>query len=133
MVLHYEIDLFYDNLAAVCGCSKYIRLSNNPQCVIVSHYINDQLPKLNNLLPIAIKNLIGYIKDTHKNASICSIFYKLEGTSTKFHPKLTNVSPFVESMESSSDTKYNINASQNISTRRSTKLYELRENVQVHT
>ena len=54
------------------------------------------------------------------------VFDKLEVRSTKFEPKLTNLSPYVESTESSSEPKYDINTTQNTYTRRSKKSYELR-------
>jgi hypothetical protein len=57
----------------------------------------------------------------------------LEAKSIKFHPKLANLSPFVELTESSSEPKYDINTTQNISTRRSKTLYELREKMSKHT
>ena len=79
-------------------------------------------------------NPIGDIENVHMNSCICSFFYKLEERSTKFPPKFTNPSPSIESIESFSEPKYDINTTQNIYTRRSKKLYELRaKNVQVHT
>jgi hypothetical protein len=57
---------------------------------------------------------------------MCFFFEKLEARSTKFCLKLTNSSPSMDSMESSNEPKYDINTTQNISTRRSKKLYELR-------
>jgi hypothetical protein len=93
-----------------------------------------KLPKVDDLIPpTVVKNPIGDIEKTHRNTSICSFFEKLEARSTKFHPKLTNMSPSVESMESSSEPKYDINTTQNISTRRSKKLYELREKMSKYT
>ena len=103
-------------------------LNKNCQCVTLCHYINYHLPKVNGLLPpTVVKNTIGDIKKTYGNTSICSYFDKLEVISTKFHPKLTNPCPFFESTKSSSETKYDINTTQNICARRSKKLYELRK------
>ena len=94
--LNREFDLFHETLL-VCGCSKCKGLKKNPQCVTLSHYINEQLPKVDDLIPpTAIKNPIWDIEKTHRNTSICSAFDKLEARSTKFHPKLTNPSPSVE-------------------------------------
>ena len=50
-----------------------------------------------------------------------------------FHPKLANPSTLVESTKSSSDPKYDINTTQNICTRISKKLYELREKMSKYT
>jgi hypothetical protein len=103
-------------------------LKDNHVCVALSHYINDQLPKVDDLIPhTSAKNLIADIENTRRNTSKCSFFEKLESKSTKFLSKLTNMSPLVESTESSSEPKYDINTSKNISTRRSEELYELRE------
>jgi hypothetical protein len=133
MVLHRELDLFYDT-PVVCGCSKCKGLKKNPRCVTLSHYINDRLPKVDGLIPpTMVKNPIGDIEKTCRNTSICSFFENLEARSTKFHPKLTNSSPSVESTKSSSEPKYDINTTQNISTRRSKKLYELREKMSKYT
>jgi hypothetical protein len=87
----------------------------------------DQIPKLCGLIPpIAVKNPISDIEKIGRNTSICSFFQKLEAISTLFPPKLPNMSPSLQSMEISySDPKYDINISQNISTRRSKNLYEL--------
>ena len=51
-----------------------------------------------------------------------------------FRPKSNDPSPSIESTKSSySDPKYDINTTQNISTRRSKKLYELREKMSKYT
>ena len=50
-----------------------------------------------------------------------------------FHTKLTNPSPFVESTKSSSKPNYDINTTQNICTRRSKKLYDLRAKMSKYT
>ena len=108
-VLNHELYLFYDT-QIVCGCSKCKGLKKNPRCVTFSHYINDRLPKIDGLIPLTIvKNPIGDIEKTDRNTSIYSFLDKLEARSTKFHPKLTNLSPSVESTESSSDPKCDIN------------------------
>ena len=123
MVLHHEFNLFYDT-PVVCGYSKCKRLKENRWCATLSHYINDWIPKVDSLIPpTMVNNLIG---DIEKTCRICSFFENLEAKSTKFCPKLTNPSPFVQSTESSSEPKYDINSTQNISTRISKKLYELR-------
>jgi hypothetical protein len=68
------------------------------------------------------------------NTSICSFFENLEARPPMFHPKLANSSPSVDSIESSySEPKYDINTTQNITTRRSKKLYELREKISKYT
>jgi hypothetical protein len=72
------------------------------------------------------------IEKTHRNTSICSFFENFEAKSTKFHPKLAKPSPYVKSIERSSEPKYDINTTQNISTRKSKKLYELREKMSKH-
>jgi hypothetical protein len=69
-ILHRELDLFYDTLI-VCGCSKCKGLKKNPRHVTLSLYINDQLPKVDGLIPpITIKNPIGDIEKTHNNTFI---------------------------------------------------------------
>jgi hypothetical protein len=96
MVVHHELDLFYDT-PVVCGCSKCKVLKKNHVSVTLSHYINDRPPKVDGLIPpTVVKNLIGDIEKTRRNTSICSFFEKLEVKSTKFLPKLTNPSPFFE-------------------------------------
>jgi hypothetical protein len=51
-----------------------------------------------------------------------------------FHPKLANLSPSIDSMDISySEPMYDINTTQNITTRRSKKLYELREKISKYT
>ena len=119
MVLHYELDVFYDT-PVVCGHSKFKGLKKNPQCVTLSHYINDRLPKVGGLIPpTAVNNPIGDIEKTRRNTSICSFFENLEDISTMFHTKLSNQSSFVDSMKSSySDPTYDINTTQNITTGR---------------
>jgi len=88
MVLHRELDLFYDNLVAR-GYSNCKWLKVNPQRVTLTYYINDQLPKVDGLItPIAIKNPICVIERTRRNTPICSLFENLEAKSTMFHPKL---------------------------------------------
>jgi hypothetical protein len=58
------------------------------------------------------------------NTFICSFFEKLKARSTKFHHKLENSSPFVESKESYfSEPKYDINTTQNIYIGKSKKLF----------
>jgi hypothetical protein len=122
MVLHCDMDLFYD-IVLEFGCSKFKWLKKNPRCVMLSHYINGRLRKVDGLiLPTTVKNPIDDIEKTCRNTSICSFFYKLEAKSTNFHPKLTNPSPFVESTKSSSEPKYDINTTQNIYTRISKKV-----------
>ena len=112
MALHYELDLFYDT-PKIFGCSKCKGLKKNPRRVTLSRYINDRLPKFDDLIPpTAVKNPIGDIKKTHMNISLCSFFEKLEARSTKFHPKLTNLSPSVEPIKSSSEPKYDINTTE---------------------
>jgi hypothetical protein len=65
---------------------------------------------------------------------VCSFFEKLEVRSTPFPPKLANPSPSIESTESSySEPKYDINTTQNITTRRLKKLYELRAKISKYT
>jgi hypothetical protein len=97
MIHHYELDLFYDTLV-VCDYSKCRGLKVNSRSVILSHYVNDQLPKFHGLAPpISIKDLIGSIEKTHRNTSICSYFEKLEAKSIVFCLKSTKSSPFVES------------------------------------
>ena len=61
------------------------------------------------------------------------LFDKLEARSTKFHLQLTNPSPSVESTESSSEPKGDINTTQNIPTRRSKNLYELKAKMSKYT
>ena len=61
MTINHELDLFYDTLV-VCGCSKCKGLKKNTRCVTLSHYINDRLPKVGNIIPpIAVKIPIGDI------------------------------------------------------------------------
>ena len=133
-VLYDELDLFYD-MSMVCGCSKCKGLKKNPRRITLSHYINVRLLKVDGLIPSTmIKNPMGDIEKTCRNTSICSFFEKLEAISTKFHPKLANLSPSVESTKSScSELKYDINTTQNITTRRSKMLYELREKMSKYT
>ena len=131
--INHELDLFYDTLI-VCGWSKCKGLKKNPRRVTLSHYINDQLPKVDGLIPpTTVKNPIGDIEKTLRNTSICFFFDKLEARSTKFHHKLTNSSPSVDSIESSSEPKYHIYTTQNICTRRSKMFYELREKMSKYT
>jgi hypothetical protein len=58
------------------------------------------------------------IKKAQKNTSICSFFAtffeKVEDKSIIFCPKFYNSSPFSDSIEISSDPKYDINTTQNI-------------------
>ena len=90
MTINHELDLFYDTLV-VCGFSKCKGLNKNPQPITFFHYINDQLPEVDGLIPpTAIKNPIGDIEKKRRNTSLCSLFDKLEAMSTKFHHKLTN-------------------------------------------
>jgi hypothetical protein len=133
-ILHHELDLFYD-IPVVCGCSKCKGLKKNPRRVTLSHYINDRLPKFDGLIPpTVVNNPIGDIEKTCRNTSICSLFENLEARSTTFHPKLANHLLFVESTESSySEPKYDINTTQNITTRISKRLYELREKMSKYT
>jgi hypothetical protein len=134
MVLHHELDIFYDTLA-VCGCSKCKGLKKNHQHVTLSHYIDDRLPKIDGLIHLSVvNNPIGDIEKTRRNTSMCSFFENLEAKSTTFPPKLTNLSPSIESTRSYySDPKYDINTIQNITTRRSKTLYELREKMSKYT
>ena len=133
MTINHELDLFYGTLV-VCGYLKCKRLKKNPQRVTLSHYIYDQLPRVDGLIPpTTVKNPIGDTKKTHMNISICSFFDKLEARSTKFHPNLTIPSPSFESTEISNEPKYDINTTQNICTRRSKNLYELREKMSKYT
>ena len=54
-----ELNIFYDT-PVVCGFSKCKGLNKNCQCVTLSHYINDQLPKVDDLIPpTTIKNPKG--------------------------------------------------------------------------
>ena len=55
MALQCELDIFYDTLE-VCDCSKCKRLKANHVHVTLSHYINDQLPKIDGLLPPIVFN-----------------------------------------------------------------------------
>ena len=78
MTINHELVLFYDT-SIVCGCSKCKGLKKNPRRVTLSHYINDQLPKVDSVIPpTMIKNPIGDIEKTHRNASICYFFDNLE-------------------------------------------------------
>jgi hypothetical protein len=132
-ILHCELDLFYDT-PVVCGCSKCKGLMKSLRRVIYFNYINDRLPKVDGLIPpTAVKSIIGDIEKKHKNTSIFSFFEKLESKSTKFHPKLAKPFPYIEPMESSSERKYNINTTQNISTKRSKKNYDLIEKMSKYT
>lgn len=100
----------------------------------MSHFINDRLPKVDGLITLTmVKNLIGDIEKTRRNASLYFSFDKLEARLAKFDPKLTNLSSFFKSIEISSEPKYDINTTQNIYTRRSKKLYELREKMFKYT
>jgi hypothetical protein len=74
-----------------------------------------------------VNNPICDIEKTRRNTSICSFFEKLEGGSTTFRHKLVDLPPSIESTKSSYiDPKYDINTTQNITTRRSKKVYERR-------
>ena len=96
-IINHELDVFYDT-PIVCDCSKCKVLKKNPQHVTLSHYINDRLPKVDNLLPLSVvKNPIGDIGKTHRDTSIFSFFDNLEARQTKFHPKFTNSSPSIKS------------------------------------
>jgi len=134
MVFPHELDLFY-NTSVECSYSKCKGLNVKLRCVILSNFINDQLPKVDGLIhPTVFNNLISDIEKTRRNTSMRSIFENLEAKSITFPPKLANPSPYVESMEISySDPKYDINTTQNISTRRSKKLYELRAKMSKYT
>jgi len=102
-------------------------LKVNQQHVTRSHYISDQLPKVDNLIPpIVAKDPIGDIEKTYRNPSICSFLETIEAKSTIFHLKVTNLSPFIESTKSYSESKYDIDTSQNISTRIFKTLYKIR-------
>ena len=91
-----------------------------------THYTNDRLPNVDGLIPpTVVKNPIGYIEKTHRNTSLCSFLKTLEAKTTMSHPKLTNPSLDVQSTKSSSDPKYDMNATQHIFTRGSKKLHEL--------
>ena len=77
MVVHCELDLFYDT-PKVCGYSKCKGMKENPQCVTPSHYINGRIPKYDSLIPpIAVKNLISDIEKACRNTSIVSFVEKL--------------------------------------------------------
>jgi hypothetical protein len=81
-----------------------------------------------------VNNLIGDIEKKHRNTTICSFFENLEVRSTMFHPKLAKPSPSIDSMDIFyNETKYDINTTQNITTMRSKKLYELREKISKYT
>jgi hypothetical protein len=81
-----------------------------------------------------VNNTISDIEKTCRHTSICSSFEKLESRSTTFHPKLADLSPSVESTKSSySEPTYDINTTQNITTRISKKLYELRVKMSKYT
>ena len=101
MVLHHQLDLFNDT-TVVCSNSKCKGMKGNPQHVKLTHYINDQLPKEDGLIPpTVVKHPIGDIKKTHRNTSLFSFFENIETKSTMFHPKLANLdSLYVESIES---------------------------------
>ena len=71
------------------------------------------------ILTTAVSYLACVIEKTHKNTSIDYCFEKMEAKSTTFYPKLTNMSPSIESTEGPSEPKYDINTNQNISSRRS--------------
>jgi hypothetical protein len=76
-------------------------------------------PKNGLILPTTVNNPIGDIEKTQRNTSICSFFEKLQARSTTFHPKLADLSPSIVSSKSSySEPKYDINTTQNITTRR---------------
>ena len=61
MIINHELDLFYDT-PIICDCSQCKGLKKNPQRVTLADYINDQLPKVNDLIPpTMIKNPIGDI------------------------------------------------------------------------
>ena len=132
-VIRRELELFYDT-PVVCGCSKCQVLKENPLCVTLTHYKNDKLPIVYGLIPpTVVNNPIGDIEKTRMNTSLCSFLKMLEAKTTMSHSKLTNPSAYLQSTEIFSDPKYDMNATQSIITRRSKKLHELRENVQVHT
>lgn len=127
------MNLFYDT-PILCGCSKCKGLKVNTWRVTLTHYINDILPKVDGLIPpTAVKDPIGIIEKTNKNTSIYYFFEKLEAKAIMFHPKLANLSPSVEPTKSSSVPKYDINTTQNVSTRRSKKLYKLRAKMYNYT
>jgi hypothetical protein len=50
MVLHHELDLFYDT-PIVCGYSNSKGLKPNPRHITLFQYINDRLPKVVNIIP----------------------------------------------------------------------------------
>ena len=64
MVIHHEIEIFYDT-QVVCGCSKCQGLKKNPRHVTLTHYTNDRLPNVDGLIPpTAVNNPIGDIEKT---------------------------------------------------------------------
>ena len=70
---------------------------------------------------------------TRRNTSLCSVFENLEAKAIMFSPELTNPFAFVQSTESSSNPKYDVNGTQNISTMRAKTLYGLREKMSKYT
>jgi len=133
VVFHYEFNLIYDT-PVVCGFSISKGLKVNPRCVTSSHHINDQLPKFCGLIPpTEVKDPIGNIETTHRNTFVCSFFEKLEVKSTMFHSKFTNLSPSIELTKNSSKPKYDIDTTQNISTRIFKKLYTMRPKLSKYT
>jgi len=60
-------------------------------------------------------------------------FLKFETKQIVFHLKSTNLRPSIEWTKISRDPKYDINTTQNISTSKSKKLYELRETMSKYT
>jgi hypothetical protein len=74
MVLHHELDLFYDT-PFICVYSKCKGLKVNARCVTLSHYINDQLPQVDSLiLSTRVKDQISEIENTCRNASYTPLF-----------------------------------------------------------
>jgi hypothetical protein len=71
MVFHHELYLsIYTPI--VCGCSNCKGLKMNPQCVTLSHYNNDWLPKVDSLIPpIVVKDPIGDTEKIYRYTSIC--------------------------------------------------------------
>jgi len=101
-------------------------LKDNSQCVTLTHYTNDRFPNVDGLIPpTVLKYPTGDIEKKRRNASVCSFWENLEAEPIMSHPKLTKPSISVQSTEISSEPKYDMNATQHISTRRSKKLHEL--------
>ena len=77
-LIWHDLELFYDT-PIVCGCLKFQGLKESPRRVTLIHYTNDILPNVDGLIsPIAVKNIIGDIENTHKNTFLYTILKNLE-------------------------------------------------------